>query len=141
MYPPKYWKCLVNVMMPRSPISTLLVSCALSYMLSCRLRFRYLLSCFGLVLTGRSDGSVGSVTEGSGGGLKYPGAGKKTHSVFGVLFAFPTCISSPNRSNCLCTTYAPISRSRLDTNANAPSSTYNIQKVSNSVPFEKFFVG
>ena len=141
MYPPKYWKCLVNVMMPRLPISTSLVSCALSYMLSCRLRFCSSLSCFGLRLKGRLDGSVESMTEGSGGGLKYPGAVKKTHSVFNVLFAFPTCISSPNRSNCLCTKYAPISRSRRDTNANAPSSTYNIQKVSNSVPFEKFFVG
>ena len=84
MYPPKYWKCLVNVMMPRSPISTSLVSCALSYMLLCRLRFHSSLSCFGLGLTERSDESVGSVIEGGGGGLKYPGAGKKTHSVFVV---------------------------------------------------------
>ena len=50
-------------------------------MLSCRLRFHSSVSCFGLGLTGRSDGSVGSVTEGSGGGLKYPGAGKKTPGV------------------------------------------------------------
>ena len=113
----------MNVMMPRSPISTSLVSCAVSYMLSCRLRFRSSLSCFGLRLTGRSDGSVESVKEGSGGGLKCPGAGKKTHSVFDVLFAFPTCISSPSRSKNLYTKYAPISRSRRDTNANAPSST------------------
>ena len=112
MYPPKYWKCLVNVMMPQSPISTSLVSCAVSYMLSCRLRFRSSLSCFGLILTGRVDGSVENVKEGSGGVLKCPGAGKKKHSVFDVLFAFPMCISSPNRSNCLYTKYAPISRSR-----------------------------
>ena len=97
MYPPKYWKCLVNVMMPRSPISTLLVSCALSYMLSCRLCFRSSLSCFGLGLTGRSDGSVGSVTEGSGDGLKYPGAGKKTHSVFLKVVYLNAQLSHPHR--------------------------------------------
>ena len=72
MCSPKYWKCLVNVMMPRSPISASLVSCALSYMLSCRLRFCSSLSCAGLRLTEMSDGYVESVTEGSGGGLKYP---------------------------------------------------------------------
>ena len=70
MYPPKYLKCLVKVMMPRSPILTSLDSCALSYMLSCRLRFRSSLSCFGLGLTGSSDESVRSVTGGGGGGLK-----------------------------------------------------------------------
>ena len=123
MYPPKYWKCLVNVMIPRSPILTSLVSCAVSYMLSCRLCFFSSLYCFGLRLTGKADGYVESVKEGGGGGLKCPGAGKKTHSVFNVLSAFPTCISSPNRSNCFNTKYVPISRSRRDTNANVTSST------------------
>ena len=66
MCPHKYLKCLVKVMMPRSPIFTSLVSCALSYMLSCRLRFRSSLSCFGLGLTGGSDESVRSVTGGGG---------------------------------------------------------------------------
>ena len=122
MYPPKYWKCLVNVMMPRSPISTSLVSCAVSYMLLCHLRFRSSLSCFGLRLTRQTNGSVECMKEGSRGGLKCAGAEKKTHSVFDVLFAFPTCISSPNRSNCLYTKQAPISRTRRNTNANAPSS-------------------
>ena len=89
MYPPKYLKCLVKVMIPRSPILMSLVSCALSYMLSCRLRFRSSLSCFGLGLTESSDKSVRSVTEGGGGGLKYPGAGKKTHSVFDVFVCVP----------------------------------------------------
>ena len=70
MYPPKYLKCLVKVMMPRSPILTSLVSCALSYMLSCRFRFHSSLSCFGLGLTGSLDESVRSVTGGGGGGLK-----------------------------------------------------------------------
>ena len=92
-------------------------------MLLCRLCFCSSLSCFGLRLTGKADGSVESVKEGGGGGFKCPGAGKKTHPVFDVLFAFPTCISSPNRSNCLNTKYAPISRSRHDTNANTPSLT------------------
>ena len=108
MYPPKYLKCLVNVMMPRSPISTSLVSCAVSYRLSCHRRFCSSLSCFGLRVTGRADGSVGSVEGGSGAGLKCPGAVKKTHSVVDALSAFPTCISSPNRSNCLNTKYAPM---------------------------------
>ena len=69
MYPPKYLKCWVKVMMPRLPILTSLVSCAFSYMLSCHLRFRSLLSCLGLELTGISDESVRSVTGGGGGGL------------------------------------------------------------------------
>ena len=123
MYPPKYCKFLVNVMITRSPISTSLVSCAVSYMLSCRLRFQSSLSCFGLRLKERADGSVEMEKEGSGGGLKCPGAGKETHSFFDVLFASPTCISSPKSSNFLNAKYAPISRSHRATIANAPSST------------------
>ena len=73
--------------MPGSPILTSLVSCAVSYRLSCRSRFCSSLSCFGSKVTGRADGSIGSVEEGSGGGLKCPGAGKKTHSVFDAFSA------------------------------------------------------
>ena len=42
------------------------------------------------------------------GKVKYPGVGKKTHSVFEGLFYFPMCISNPNFAKCR--------KSRGDTN-------------------------
>ena len=66
------------------------VSLASSYSMSCRRRFCSSLSCLGLRVTGRADESDGDVEGGRGGGLKCPGAGKKTHSVLDFLFSFPT---------------------------------------------------
>eukprot|EP00588_Corethron_pennatum_P022664 CAMPEP_0194333230 /NCGR_PEP_ID=MMETSP0171-20130528/62018_1 /TAXON_ID=218684 /ORGANISM="Corethron pennatum, Strain L29A3" /LENGTH=122 /DNA_ID=CAMNT_0039095379 /DNA_START=200 /DNA_END=564 /DNA_ORIENTATION=- len=69
--------------------------------------------------------------------LKNPGAGKKTASVFDALMALPTCISRLNFANYRRTTAEPISNSLRDGNANAQSSTYSMQKMSERVPSEK----
>ena len=57
------------------------------------------------------------------GKVKYPGVGKKTHSVFEGLFSFPMCISNPNFSKCRKSRGVPVSNWCLDSNIKAPSST------------------
>ena len=60
---------------------------------------------------------------GRAGKLKYPGVGKKTHSVFEGLFSFPMCISNPNFAKCHRIRGMSVSNWCLDSNTKAPSST------------------
>ena len=63
-------------------MGTLCVSPAASYSLSCLFLFVSSLSGLGLNMSGREeDGSGGRAVDGRAGGLKWPGAGKNTHSV------------------------------------------------------------
>ena len=48
------------------------------------------------------------------GKVKYPGVGKKTHSVFEGFFFFLMCISDPNFANCCRSRGMPVSNWCLD---------------------------
>ena len=50
------------------------------------------------------------------GKVKYPGVGKKTHSVFEGLFFFPMCISNPNFTKCRRIRGVPVSNWCIDSN-------------------------
>ena len=65
--------------------------------------------------------------------LKKPGGGKNTHSFFNDVFSVSICISSPNREKWSVRRVVPFSVSVLDSNTNAPSSTYIMQNNSNSI--------
>jgi len=69
--------------------------------------------------------------------LKNPGGGKNKTSVFDALKVLPTCISSAKCAKWRQITAEPISSSLRDRNVKAPSSTYNIQKISKRIPSEK----
>ena len=53
----------------------------------------------------------------------------------------PTCICNPKRLKCLKTRLDPTSIYFLVSKANAPSSTYSMQKSSKRVPWENFIAG
>ena len=56
------------------------------------------------------------------GKVKYPGVGKKKHSVFEGFFFFPMCISNPKFSKCRRSRGMPFSNRCLDSNTKAPLS-------------------
>ena len=68
------------------------------------------------------------------GKVKYPGVGKKTHSVFEGLFSFPIRISNPNFAKCRRSRGVPVSNWCIDSKTKAPSSTQSMQKSSKSAP-------
>ena len=124
MYPPRYLKCLVKVMKPSSPMGICFVSSASSYSLLCLFRLASSLSCFGFGTIGREEeGLVGGAGDGRTGSLKWPGAGKKTHSVLEGFEEDPMCIWRPNQEKWVKTRFAPISSSHRVAKANAPLST------------------
>ena len=57
------------------------------------------------------------------GKVKYPGVGKKTHSVFEGLFYFPMCISNLKFSKCRRSRGMSVSNWCLNPKTKAPSST------------------
>lgn len=54
----------------------------------------------------------GGAVVGITGQLKWPGVGRKTHSVLEDFEEEPMCIWRPNQAKCVNTRYAPISISR-----------------------------
>ena len=58
--------------------------------------------------------------------LKYPGVGKKKHSVFKALPSQPICISSPIFLNWELIMLTPLIKSSQELNMKAPSSRYRI---------------
>ena len=66
--------------------------------------------------------------------LKNPGWGKKNASVFDDFEGIPTCICRENLLNWSRITDDPSSSSFQDWKANAPSSTYSMQKGEYGVP-------
>ena len=69
--------------------------------------------------------------------LKNPGVGKKTALVLDALVALPECISRTNLANCRRMTAEPSSIYFREGKEKTPSSTYNMQNMSNRVPLEK----
>ena len=117
-------------------------SFASSYFWSCLFCLVPPFSFFYFSVTGREEEeSVGNAVDVSVGNLKWPGAGKKTHSVLEGFDLEPMCICNPKRLKCLDTRLDTDSVSFLASKANAPSSTYSIQKISNRVPWENAFAG
>ena len=81
---------------------------------------------------------------GGGGGvgsLNNPGWGKKTASVFDAFKGVPTCICRENLLNWSRITDDTSLGSFRDWEANAPSSTYSIQKREYGVPSEIYIFG
>ena len=79
---------------------------------------------------------VGSAVD-----LKWPGVGKKTHSVLESFDLEPMCIFNPKRIKCWNTRLDPIYMYLLVSKADATSSMYIIQKISKRVPWENVFPG